>query len=99
MPDEADNRDDSGWLLEPPGPGEVQVRIEIGEGVELSPEARAALETLMNGLEEEEVAGFAFSLDAACSTYRICNPYGKCQPLTKSPTCLVFTHCRIADLA
>ena len=65
---------ETGWLLQPPGPGEVQVNIEIGYNVELSPEARAALETLMHGLEEEEVAGFAFSLDAACGSYRICNP-------------------------
>jgi hypothetical protein len=99
VPDDADDRAETGWLLEPPGPGEVQVNIEIGSNVELSPEARAALETLMHGLEEEEVAGFAFSLDAACGSYRICSPYKNCQPLTKSPTCFSFTHCRIAGIA
>ena len=57
MPDDADNRTETGWLLEPPGPGEVQVNIEIGSNVELSPEARATLETLMHGLEEEEGRG------------------------------------------
>jgi len=98
VPDDADNLGDSGWLLQPPGPGELQVDIEIGENVELSTKARAAIETLMNGLEEDEVAGFAFSLDVACKSYRICNPYGKCQPVEKG-NCFVFTHCRIADIA
>lgn len=100
-----DERDDaeSDWLLEPPESGEIHVNIAIGSEVELSPEALGAIETLMGSLQESEVSGFALGLGdddfaAACSTYRICNPYGACQPLTRKP-CYSYVHCRIGSVA
>ena len=50
------------WLKEPPRAGEVRIMIDLGEGAELTPEARASLERLMNDLNEVEVAGYAQNL-------------------------------------
>lgn len=102
MPEDEHEDAESDWLLEPPEPGEVQVNIAIGPDVELSPEAREALETLMSSLQESEVSGFASlgeaDLGSKCPTYRICKSYGWCQPLTTAP-CLVYTRCRIGGFA
>jgi hypothetical protein len=102
MPEDERDEEDTGWLLEPPDSGQVHVSIAIGSDVELSPEATAALERFMSTLQEAEVSGFDFSLgaDAAagCKGYRICNPYGVCQPVVRKP-CLSYVHCRIAGIA
>jgi hypothetical protein len=46
------------WLLKP-RPGEVQIHVAIGEGAELTPELREALEALASALGQEEVEGYA----------------------------------------
>lgn len=87
---------DPSWLLEPPDAGAVHLELSIGPGVELSSDARAALETLVTALLESEVTGFANdcgSLDA-CGTYHCY--LGKCI-LFKSP-CLADIWCKIAEL-
>lgn len=95
----SDEPDDIGaeWLMEPPAPGEVQVYVKAGEGVELSPEARRALETLMMELQRSEVEGFE---GPDCPGYWDCYPYSctlkKCTPLYRRP-CLVDTGCKIAE--
>jgi hypothetical protein len=48
-----------GWLREPPRVNEVRVFLECGEDVELSDEARRALEQLLNELNDAEVSGYA----------------------------------------
>jgi hypothetical protein len=98
MSEQGPDESETGWLLEPPGPGEVHVNIMLGSDVELSSEARAALETLMSTLEESEVSGFALDLSAKCPGLRTCSPYGKCTPLTSAPTCMRYVHCRIAEI-
>jgi hypothetical protein len=47
------------WLLAPPKAGEIRLMVELGEGAELTPEMRAAVETLMRELNESEVEGYA----------------------------------------
>jgi hypothetical protein len=86
-----------GWLVEPLGPNDVRIHIDVGDGVELSEEARAALDTLLAELHEGEVAGHAMlphcpSLKA-CSHYS-CFPLGKCT-LETNP-CFANTFCTIA---
>jgi hypothetical protein len=53
--------DDRRWVVEPPGPGRVTLRIGVGEGVELSAAQEAALDALLESLAatDAEVAGFA----------------------------------------
>ncbi|MEZ5379595.1 MAG: hypothetical protein R2733_24050 [Acidimicrobiales bacterium] len=49
----------SGWVIEPPGVGQIKVALGLGEGAELTPEAVAAFEQLMEALHDEEVVGFS----------------------------------------
>jgi hypothetical protein len=114
LSDDVHNDEGSDWLLEPPSSGEVHVSIAVGTDVELSPDAMAALETLMSRLQESELSGFAqypggstgqpgepesvAARTSPCRPYRICNPYRSCQPLESFP-CFSYVHCRIAGLA
>ena len=93
MPDDPHDEFESRWLLEPPAPGTVHIKVAVGSEVELSPEARAALETLMSSLEESEVSGFVMS---SCGVHETCAPaYGRCQPFEAYP-CMWYTQCHIA---
>jgi hypothetical protein len=92
---------DRGWLVEPVGPNDMRIHIDVGDGVELSEEAQAALDTLLAELQESEVAGFASippcpSLKA-CGDY-MCNPLGKCSGLYKRP-CFADVTCWILPIA
>jgi hypothetical protein len=89
----ADETGTSGWILEPPGEGEVQLHIALGDGIELTPEIRAAIDNLVESLQQVDVAGYAKcnpkcpSL-AGCSQYGCSKLYG-CKPLISSD-CLAF---------
>jgi hypothetical protein len=87
------------WVLEPPGPGEVHLSVSLGEGAQLSPAARAAVETLLKSLLSSEVEGFLANTDCP---YQSCLPFEcqlkKCQPLKRLP-CMVDMTCRVADLS
>ena len=95
MEDGGSRSHDDDWLLEPPEAGRLHFAITTGSEVELTPEARAALDLLVSHLQTDEVTGFAMSepcgsLDA-CSKYR-CN-LGKCM-IYKAP-CLADVVCYI----
>jgi hypothetical protein len=98
MPDEADSADRS-WLLEPLGPNEVRIHVDAGEGVEVSEEARAALDTLLDELYSGEVEGFATF--PRCPSLKQCSGYncelGKCRPLESYP-CFANVNCIIQKL-
>lgn len=89
--DSADMR----WLLAPPEPGEVRFHVEVGEDVELSTEARQALEVLLDEFSGDEVGGFAYSADE-CNAMKC--TLNNCQPLTNFP-CAMNWKCRIADFS
>ena len=93
-----DEAQQSEWILQPPGAGEVQFQFATGEGVELTPTARAALETLISELSGSEVEGFMFGI-WGCSSLAVCNPKNctldNCQPLTTIPNCVAHSKCRI----
>lgn len=98
MTDGHDPTGSGSWLLEPPAPGQIHVHIEVGSDVDLSPEARAAIEKIMEQIQDDEVTGFA----QKCGSLNACTGYycqlGKCTPLEKWPTCLAYVHCAIANL-
>jgi hypothetical protein len=99
MPDDAD-RTDRSWLLEPLGSNDVIIHVDVGEGVEISEEARAALDTLVQELHSSEVEGFA--IFPTCPSLSRCGYYsctlGKCNPLMRNP-CLADQKCWIAGIA
>ena len=102
-PEEPGPREDElAWLLQPVAATEVRLSIAVGDDVELSEEARAAIETLLRELhgEDAEVSGFAFAKTcttdtSSCSFYR-CGSFGKCQPESRFP-CLADYSCKIAS--
>ena len=88
----------SEWLLEPPEPGEIKINIAIGDDVELSPETRQELESLMRTIDEAEVAGFAAGTDSGCPSLDDCSWYScslrRCVPLTRAP-CAWNVECKV----
>jgi hypothetical protein len=83
--------DDLRWLLEPPAPGKVHFHIAQGEGVELTPKAKEAIETLIRELSaaesRSEVEGYL--LAAGCITVSCGGAY------SRSPTCAVgYSSCQ-----
>ena len=82
-------RADLRWLLEPPEAGQVHLHFEVGEGTELTPEAREAVEAITRALAEPEVTGYA------------CSPF-KCPKETHAPcatklNCPTGYSCRICS--
>ena len=97
----SDDRSAPEWLLEPPAPNEVHFHFATGDDVELTPEARAAIETLLSELTSSEVEGFRFGIWDCDALSKPCAPdsctLGQCTPYSVSG-CLVHSHCRIASL-
>lgn len=89
---------DRRWLVEPVGANDVRVHVETGEGTEISEEARAALDALLDELQTSEVEGFAYRCPElkACGQF-YCLPLGKCS-LIKTP-CFADVTCGIARFA
>jgi hypothetical protein len=78
----------------------VQFHIAIGEGVEVTPEIRDAIERLLSQLQEPDVEGFR-KCDPKCPSLGGCGEYicgrlHNCQPLTQTPQCAVHYQCAIA---
>jgi hypothetical protein len=95
MPDES--IDQSKWLVDPPGPGQIAVHVALGEGVELTDEQRAALDALLTSLQQsdEEVAGYAGNCNiSTCKPREITMP---CAMLIGS--CSEFSACQIEQKA
>jgi hypothetical protein len=93
-----DDEQDGQWLATPAGAGEVVLEISIGEDVELSDEARRAIETLISEFAEDEVTGHAWNTCPA-KAVQDCQPYdctlGRCKPETNR-RCLADWRCKIA---
>src|SRR2546421_128335 len=59
---------DRNWLVKPLGTEELRVHVDIGEGVEVSEETRAALDVLLEELYADEVpSGLREGLDTLVS--------------------------------
>jgi hypothetical protein len=101
MTSESAESDGVRWL-QPPAAGEVQVRIAVGEGAELTPQVQAALEQLMGTLQQADVAGFADTCAPKCPMLSdcakfFCGGYHDCVHLVRSP-CVADVFCRIATV-
>ena len=94
-------RHEARWLLQPPGPNEIQIHVAVGEGAEVSPEFRKELEGLITRLmtPEEDVQGFRTL--PPCGELEECKRFdcslGKCQSLLYQP-CLANIQCRIQSI-
>jgi len=99
MAEDPERDDDATWLLEPPGSGEIHITLAVGSDVELSVEARAALENLIGLMQDAEVSGFLPPCGtlADCLTFR-CFPLGACTPLVSKP-CFADVSCKIESTA
>jgi len=78
-------------MVEPPKSGEIHFHLAIGDGVELSTEARDAIESLLSQLNLDE------SVDSEVSAFgktKPC-PNNKCTPYTSVPNCWVLVNCAI----
>jgi hypothetical protein len=93
----ADDQDGE-WLATPAGADDVVLEISVGENVELSAAARAAIETLISEFEDDEVVGH-ISPDCPNKAIKDCLPYscnlGRCRPESQRP-CLADWRCKIA---
>jgi hypothetical protein len=58
-----------GWLLSPPGPGEIHVHVDVGRETRLTPEVQQALNELLRTLEGEDVGGYRLRLGETCTGY------------------------------
>jgi len=91
----SDSNDTQGWLLRPPEPGQIHFALALGEGVELSAEARDALDLLTSELLTNDVQGFS----KACPSLKGCTSYhcvlGKC--ILDSYPCYAHTSCQVAS--
>ena len=81
------------WLLEPPGVGEVHIHVAVGEGAQLTPAIRDALESLASAIEENDAQGFLLST-SGCPILVSCAPRNLCNPEYSGP-CAWLTSCRI----
>jgi len=83
------------WLREPVGAGSSHVYVRVGEQANITPEVRAALESLAAALQKE--AGPTAHKEKECPNKVYCSPRDNCQPEVQQP-CFWFTSCRIAPL-
>jgi hypothetical protein len=85
MPD--DEQGGRQWIVEPPGPGQVALRVAFGEGVQLTEEQADAVAELLRTLETQdpEVTGHALDTKGGCpkqsSCTLTCNPLKSCNTL------------------
>jgi hypothetical protein len=95
------SEDEGQWIIEPPEPNEVQLQIVIGEGIEVTDEARRALDALLTVLHTGDVAGYKGSCYPRCPDLETCGlacyPYHNCTVLKSQPTCVINMNCRIKD--
>jgi hypothetical protein len=84
------------WLAEPLATDEARIHVDIGESVEVSPELREALDTLVSELYASEVEGFAVAARGDCDPWYECW-LRKCQPHYSTP-CFVDTYCKITKI-
>jgi hypothetical protein len=84
------------WLVDPLGPTDVRIHVDVGDGVEISEAARAALESLLDELQKSEAEGFAAF--PRCPSLWSCGDYScglwSCNYLTRKP-CFVEVNCQI----
>jgi hypothetical protein len=94
----ADERGNRRWLVEPIGPNDVRIHVDVGEASEISQEARVALDRLLDELQRSDAEVFDDFPPCPelsdCRTFA-CISLGKCQNLSKGP-CFAEVSCEIS---
>jgi hypothetical protein len=101
MTSESENGGDLRWLLSPPAPGETRIHLAVGEGTELTPALREAIERLIDAFNGQDVQGHLLATTcfpkcgdlADCGTFS-CKPLHNCGPLSQQP-CAAYMDCAI----
>jgi hypothetical protein len=99
MTSEPTREEELRWLLEPAEPGTIHFHIDIGEGAELTPEARQAIDRFIAAIyPDPDVSGFL--MRAPCQP-KVVNCWAKVTcPDYHDPTCpehrCLGYSCRIA---
>jgi hypothetical protein len=99
-----DTPDDTKWLVDPPAPNELRLKVDVGEGVELTSSVRDVLERLVLELASDEVSGYADTDPdrPPCGDLSRCTAFscdlGRCLPLDRYP-CAWNIGCTIGPLA
>jgi len=93
MAEQPERPEEAGWLLEPPGHGEIHLHVAVGDGARLTPELRDALDRVLGLLQTEEVRGYNIDL-GSCTT--VSCRLDSCQPVTLKP-CAKDFRCRIVE--
>jgi hypothetical protein len=87
LTNQPESQDDLRWLLEPPAPGSIKLYIAVGEGTELTPEGREAIDNLMRMLQADDTQGFAagprLTMSAGCDIN--CGILSRCNPEYQTP--------------
>lgn len=91
--------DETGWMVPPPGRNELTLTIGVGDGVELSPEIRQAVDLLIGTLISGELAAVAGEEGPKCGgVYNRCSSFScvldTCNPF-KSVPCAQLISCKI----
>ncbi len=81
------------WVVAPPGDTNFGLVLRVGDGVELSPAALEALDTLARELAGDDVSGFMRGIGGCGGTFTFCND-GTCSPKMNSP-CAALITCRV----
>ena len=79
------------WLREPMNAGDSHIYVELGEAAKITPEVKAAIESLAKALQAAEHSP---RKEKPCPNLMVCNPRDLCAPETVVPCALLIT-CRI----
>jgi deferrochelatase/peroxidase EfeB len=85
------------WLVEPPGPQEVNFHIAAGDQVVVTPAVREAFDHLIETLRGDDMQGFTYDPNCGKKIWE-CDFNGKCIHETQVPNCLIDYQCRIASI-
>jgi deferrochelatase/peroxidase EfeB len=84
------------WLVEPPGPQEVNFQIAAGNQVEVTAAVQEAFTHLIQTLRGDDMQGYIY--DPKCKERAFgCTQNGKCTSEYQSPNCLIDYGCKIAS--
>lgn len=95
MTTDAGQSEESRWLRAPAAPGQIEIRVAVGENAAVTPELQEMLDRLLSMTRPDEVAGYAFGVPIVACGLVSCNPLGGCGPLYDGP-CRILHVCAIS---
>jgi hypothetical protein len=102
MTGESGGSEERRWLVEPPGPQQINFQIAAGDQAEVTSELRQAFDDFLDALAGAEVEGYARACTdyiKGCTTNSFaCSPRGKCTQESQAP-CLMDYYCAISRIS